>query len=221
MIKRIGKFAAFVAMAAMAFVGGVSAETTIAGGMNAGEGDAKAGKTKSELCQGCHGADGMSMDPTTFPNLAGQFAGYIFKQVQDFQLGNRQDDTMSAMAGMVTSRQDLKDISAYFATRKQMKGKASGSKVAKSGAKLYESGNKKLGSYGACVRCHGKNGKGIDKSNSLFPVIGGQQKAYLVKQLKDFKEGKRTNDPAGMMAMVAKGLTDKEIEAVSDYVSGL
>ncbi|HHI92443.1 MAG TPA: c-type cytochrome [Gammaproteobacteria bacterium] len=222
MTKKNSMFAALVAIAVTAFVGGVNAEEAIiAGGMNAGEGDSKAGKTKSELCQGCHGADGISIDPATYPNLAGQYAGYIFKQVQDFQLGNRQDDTMSAMAGMVTSRQDLKDIAAYFASRKQMKGKPSGSKAAKSGARLYKSGNKKLGEYGACVRCHGKNGKGKGKSNSLFPVIGGQQKAYIIKQLKDFKSGKRTNDPAGMMAMVAKGLSDKEITAVADYVSGL
>jgi len=201
--------------------GGGNAETTIAGGMNAGDGDAKAGKIKSELCQGCHGVNGISIDPTTFPNLAGQFAGYIFKQVQDFQLGNRHDDTMSAMAATVTSRQDLKDIATYFASQKQMKGKPSGNKIAKAGAKLFENGNKKLGSYGACVRCHGKKGKGKGKANALFPVIGGQQKAYVIKQLKDFKTGKRANDPAGMMAMVAKGLSDKEIEAVADYVSGL
>jgi len=221
MTKKIGMFAVLVAITATAFVGGVNAETIIAGGMSEGDGDAKAGKTKSELCQGCHGADGISIDPATYPNLAGQFAGYIFKQVQDFQSGNRQDDTMSAMASMVTSRQDLKDIAAYFASRKPMKGKSSSSKSAKSGARLYKSGNKKLGDYGACVRCHGKNGKGKGKSNSLFPVIGGQQKAYIIKQLKDFKSGKRTNDPAGMMAMVAKGLSDKEIAAVADYVSSL
>jgi len=63
----------------LAFTGGVKAETTIAGGMNVSDGDPKAGKTKSELCHGCHGVDGMSIDPTTFPNLAGQYAGYIFK----------------------------------------------------------------------------------------------------------------------------------------------
>ncbi len=219
MMKRIGICAALVTM--MVAVGGVNAETTIAGGMSTSDGSAKAGKTKSELCQGCHGTNGISIDPTTFPNLAGQFAGYIFKQVQDFQLGNRHDDTMSAMAATVTDRQDLKDIATYFASQKQMKGKPSGSKAAKVGAKLFKNGNKKLGTYGACVRCHGKNGKGKSKSISLFPVIGGQQKAYVIKQLKDFKAGKRKNDPAGMMAMVAKGLSNKEIEAVADYVSGL
>lgn len=219
MMNRIGMFIALIIL--MAYAGGVWAEETIAGGMSTGEGSAKAGKTKSELCQGCHGPNGISVDPTTYPNLAGQYAGYIFKQVQDFQLGNRKNDTMSAMAATVTSRQDIKDIADYFASQKQMKGKPSGNKIAKEGEKLYHHGNKKLGTYGACIRCHGKNGKGKSKTISLFPVIGGQQKAYLIKQLKDLRAGTRTNDPAGMMGMVAKGLSDHEIEAVADYLSGL
>ena len=219
MMNRIGIFFALITL--MAYAGGVWAEQQIAGGMSAGEGDAKAGKTKSELCQGCHGPNGISVDPTTFPNLAGQYAGYIFKQVQDFQLGNRVNDTMTAMAATVTSRQDIKDIAAYFSSQKQMKGKPSGSKLAKEGEQLFHHGNKKLGTYGACIRCHGKNGKGNSPTISLFPVIGGQQKAYLIKQLKDLRAGRRTNDPAGMMGMVAKGLSDHEIQAVADYLSGL
>jgi cytochrome c553 len=219
MTKTISIFAALVSV--MVFAGGaVAAEQHIAGGMSSG-GDVKAGKTKSELCQGCHGMDGISLDPTTFPNLAGQFAGYIFKQVQDFQLGNRSNDTMSAMAATVTSREDLEDIAAYFASLKTMAGKPGNASLAKKGKNLFTSGNKKLGQYAACIRCHGENGKGKGKNNSLFPVIGGQQKAYLIKQLNDFKAGSRTNDPASMMAMVAKGLNDKEIQAVAEYLSGL
>lgn len=219
-----------LAVACLVFAGNVQAADeprdlkegqVVSGGMSKEDGDAKAGKEKSELCQSCHGADGISIDPTTFPNLAGQFAGYIFKQVQDFQLGNRNDDTMSAMAATVTERQDLKDIAMYFSTLKTMKGKASNSSAAKQGEKIFKNGNEKVGTYAACIRCHGKNGKGKGKENSLFPIIGGQQKAYIIKQLKDFKAGTRQNDPAGMMAMVAQGLNEKEIQAVAEYVSGL
>lgn len=218
MIKTITTMAAVVTL--LVFAGGAKAEQPIAGGMNVSDGDAKAGKSKSELCHGCHGVDGISIDPTTFPNLAGQYAGYIFKQVQDFQNGNRQDDTMSAMAATVTSLQDLKDISVYFSKQKQMKGKPTGSKVAKDGQKIFETGNPKSGVYG-CVNCHGKDGKGKSPNNSLFPVIGGQTKAYLVKQLKDFQSGKRKNDPANMMSDIAKKLSDADVNAVAEYLSGL
>jgi len=218
MIKRITSFGAILGMFLLSY--SVQAEQTIAGGMDVSDGDAKAGKAKSELCHGCHGVDGMSIDPTTFPNLAGQYAGYIFKQVQDFQLGNRQDDTMSAMAGMVTSKEDLRDIAVYFQSQKKMKGKPTNSALSKQGAKIFKDGVPKSGVYG-CVNCHGKNGKGKGATVSLFPVIGGQTKAYLVKQLNDLKSGKRKNDPAGMMADIAKKLSDKDIQAVAEYLSGL
>ena len=220
MTKRSGMFVALIVLLMSA--GGVcAAEKNIAGSMRDGEGDPKAGQAKAEMCVGCHGADGMSIDPTTFPHLAGQYAAYIYKQVRDFQLGNRNDDTMSAMAGMVTDTQDLKDISAFFASLKIMKGKPGDKKLAAKGEKLYKNGNKKLGDFAACIRCHGENGKGRDKKNSLFPVIGGQSRDYLIKQLKDFRSGTRSNDPASMMAMVAEGLSDEEIKAVAEYLSGL
>ncbi|NOZ53919.1 MAG: c-type cytochrome [Gammaproteobacteria bacterium] len=216
MIKKITSLGAILGILALS--PSVFAVQVIPGGMANDEGDAKAGKAKSEMCHGCHGVDGISLDPTTFPNLAGQYAGYIYKQVKDYQLGNRQDDTMSAMAQMVTSEQDLRDISVYFQSLKKMKATSTNTALAKKGGDLYTKGNIKSGVYG-CVNCHGKNGKGKG-DNSLFPVIGGQQKAYLVKQLLDMKSGKRQNDPAGMMMDIAKKMTDQEIEAVSEYLAG-
>jgi len=227
MIKKIGRFHGLLvtcALVAGSFSINVSAEQAdgqvIAGGMDITDGDAKAGKTKSELCQGCHGEKGMSVDPTTFPNLAGQYAGYIFKQVQDFQLGNRNDDTMSAMAATVTSMKDLKDIAVYYSSQPIMKGKGSGGSAANKGKEIFLNGVAKSGVYG-CVNCHGQDGKGKSKSNSLFPVIGGQNKPYLVKQLKNLKAGTRNNDPAGMMRDIASKLSDDEINSVAEYISGL
>ena len=218
MIKTMSIHAALIVM--MAFAGGASAETTLAGGMVEGGGNAAAGKEKAEACFGCHGEDGISVDASTFPSLAGQFAGYTFKQALDFQLGNRNDDTMGAMAGMVETREDMSDIAAFFASLKPAKGEPSNSKAAKAGAVIYQSGNEKLGNYAACVRCHGEKGRG-QANNALFPIISGQPKDYTVKQMMDFKTGARANDPASMMAMVAKGMSDKEIDAIAEYLAGL
>lgn len=183
------------------------------------KGNAAAGKEKSALCHGCHGEKGMSVAPN-FPNLAGQFSGYIKKQIHDFQAGKRNDDTMSAMAATVTEAQDLEDIAAYFMSQSSMKGTAAKSAKADKGKTLFMEGNLEKGVYG-CKNCHGENGKGKSPDNHLFPVIAGQNKDYLVKQLMDLKEGRRTNDPAGMMGDIAKGLSPDDIENLADYLSSL
>lgn len=180
-------------------------------------GDAAAGKEKSALCQGCHGEDGMSA-AATFPRLAGQYAGYIRKQITDFQRELRKDDTMSGMAATVTEKQDLEDIAAYFSSQKSMHGEKTGE--ANLGKNIYLNGNSVTGLYG-CVNCHGENGKGKSPNNPVFPVIGGQHKDYLVKQLNDFHSGTRSNDPAGMMGDIAKKMANEEIDAVAEYLSGL
>lgn len=185
----------------------------------AAKGDPAAGKEKSALCHGCHGEKGISVAPN-FPNLAGQYSGYIKKQIRDFQAGKRNDDTMGPMAATVTEAQDLEDIAAYFMSQPQMKGSAAKGAKADKGKQIFTDGNLEKGVYG-CKNCHGETGKGKSADNHLFPVIGGQNKEYLVKQLQDLKAGRRSNDPAGMMADIAKGLSDDEIDAVSEYISGL
>ena len=55
-------------------------------------------------CAGCHGAAGKSMIPT-YPNLNGQKAAYLVKQLKDFQSGARKDSTMSAMAALAVGKE--------------------------------------------------------------------------------------------------------------------
>ncbi|HEU0282488.1 MAG TPA: c-type cytochrome [Gallionella sp.] len=191
-----------------------------AGAAQAAEGDPKAGKEKSAMCQGCHGEEGISAAPN-FPNLAGQFQKYIERQIHDFQDGKRSDPMMSGMAASITEMQDLKDIAAYFSGRKRMKGTPGGNKaLAEKGKVLFYEGNADTGVY-ACSNCHGENGYGKDAQNNVFPVISGQTKDYIVKQLNDFRSGDRHNDPAGMMGSVAKKMTPAEIDAVAEFVAGM
>lgn len=174
-----------------------------------GSGDPVAGKEKSVLCKDCHGADGNSIAPN-YPRLAGQYAYEIQRQIRNFQQGNRRDPKMTEVAMKLTDRRDLLDIAAYFASQKQM-----------SGTPMKHEAGEKLYRDKGCLNCHGEIGKGKPSYNSLFPVIGGQHKEYLVKQMKDFKTGARDTDISGTMGELTNKMTDAEIEAVSAYLSGL
>jgi len=88
----------------------VATSSAIAGG------DAVAGKTKAASCAGCHGADGISKSPM-FPNLKGQKAAYIVKQLKAFKAGTRKDPTMNAMAKPLSDA-DMANIAAYFESLK-------------------------------------------------------------------------------------------------------
>ena len=193
---------------------------SLAGVAQAKGGDPKAGKDKAALCAGCHGDDGNSM-MADFPRLAGQYEAYIVKQVRDFQSGRRaNNDTMAGMAATVASVQDAKDIGAYFSRQKMAKDPLVpvDKKLAAKGKVLFEKGNPLTGVYG-CINCHGVRGKGKAKNISVFPRIGGQHRDYLIKQLKDFRTGRRANDPAGMMAAIARKLSDDDIKNVANYLS--
>lgn len=176
-----------------------------------GAGDPVAGKVKSLICQACHGEDGNPMT-NDCPKLAGQYAAYIRKEIKDFQIGSRRDPIMTEIAARLTNEQDLLDISAYFASQKKMKGARP--VITKTGHARFTSGN-------GCQTCHGINGKGLSPVNSHAPVIGGQHKAYLVKQLKDFRSNARSNESTGIMGMVAAMMSDEQIDDVAGYESGL
>lgn len=181
----------------------------------ADQGDPIAGKEKSKFCQGCHGEDGNSINPFC-PNLAGQNQRYLEKQIRDFQIEKRTDPIMTGISQGLISHQDAKDIAAYFSSRVPMVG-YNGNKI---GQIIFRDG-KPDDHMPACTSCHGENGKGRSDDSIVYPVIGGQTKDYIAKQLRDLRSGVRNNDPENIMGNVAKKLSDAEIEALADYISGL
>jgi cytochrome c553 len=184
--------------------------------MRSGSGNPVDGKEKSELCQSCHGKEGISLEPL-IPKLAGQYANYIAKQLRNFQSGARVHQIMAAIAETI-SNEDLADITAYFASQTKMKGDGSAGNPL--GKKLFLEGDMTRMMV-ACVNCHGVNGKGKTPRNSVFPVIGGQHKDYLRGQLINFRDGDRANSPGGVMNIITQKMTDAELEALVDYVSRL
>ena len=64
-------------------------------------------------CVACHGADGIGKAPQ-YPNLQGQNAAYLEKQMRAFRSGERTDPWMSALARSLTD-EEIAALSAWFA----------------------------------------------------------------------------------------------------------
>jgi len=176
-------------------------------------GNVSEGQVKSAACQGCHGLDGNSFSPD-WPNLASQNARYLSRQIRDFQSGARQDPTMQSMVTELVE-QDIMDIAAYFATQKVQADAASNSAA---GRRLYMGGNRYT-HLPACAGCHGPNGTGNGPGG--IPGLAGQKPGYVIKTLRDFKTGIRNNDRNQIMQDIAVKMTEKEMEAVAQFLAGM
>jgi len=66
-----------------------------------------------------------------------------------------------------------------------------------------------------CAACHGADGHSL---SPLWPNLAGQKEAYLVKQIKAFRDGVR-KDPT--MSPMAAGLTDDDVDNLAAYFSSL
>lgn len=179
------------------------------------EGDVAAGKARAASCAGCHGVDGKALLPE-YPNLAGQHASYTEKQLLNYQSGERANAIMMGMAATL-SEQDIKDISAYYASLPPVQGVASEDNLTR-GMNIYRGGIADAG-IPACSGCHGAAGNG--NPAAVYPVVGGQNAAYSTLQLEYFRAKTRANDPNAMMRGIAERLTDEEISALANYMQGL
>ncbi|MGY0399135.1 MAG: c-type cytochrome [Ostreibacterium sp.] len=202
-------------------------------------GNIEAGKTKSAICAACHGSGGTGIN-FQWPRLAGQGQKYISKQLHNFKSEKRKDPVMRVQAKNL-SEQDIADLAAYFSSIKpkyNVAGVASSKEITddllKRGENLFRGGDMVRG-VTACAACHGPSGRGIEPSG--YPAISGQYSQYIAKQLTNFRVGAnidekasttdirslvyRENDNSRMMRDNAVKLTDKDIEALSNYIQGL
>ena len=182
-------------------------------------GDPVGGKLKAAVCSACHGADGNSIN-AMWPKLAGQGAPYQMRQVMAIRSEHgRVNPEAATMVPMVVnvSEEDLADIAAYYATQVPT-AQAADPELAQAGRRLYQAGDTER-NIPSCMSCHGPGGRG--NRLAAFPQLGGQYAAYSAKQLRAYRDGARTTDAAGMMREIASRLTDADIEAVSEYLSGL
>jgi cytochrome c553 len=162
------------------------------------------GATLALRCSVCHGARGLSGADT--PNLAGQYAEVIYKQLLDYQRGARTDPVMNAMTGSM-SEEEIRDLAFYYGYLPRQRHDAD----LASAPALIRVGDP-MRNIPPCASCHGAH----DGKNGA-PELGGEPEAYLRRQLTSFANGTRKNDASADMRSVARHVSPDEMTALIDY----
>jgi cytochrome c553 len=164
------------------------------------------GATLAMRCTMCHGARGVSEADS--PNLAGQYAIAIYKQLQDYKSGARTNAVMTPRVADLAD-QDMRDLAAYYAYLPRLP--PYHPVTAGSPPQIVESGAP-MRNIPPCATCHGT----LDyKTGSAW--LEGESPVYLRQQLTAFASGARHNDISEQMRNIARGMSPAEIEAAAQY----
>lgn len=169
------------------------------------------GEAAYAVCRGCHEADGSGRGDAIYPQLAGQHASVLIKQMVDVRAGRRDNPKMHPfVAEWVVSSEEVADIAAYLAAlpipTTNLKG--DGAALAQ-GQALYARD---------CAACHGERGEG--DADAFYPRVASQHYSYLEYESRLIRDGGRRNANPEMVEVI-QGYSDADISAVSDYLSRL
>ncbi len=167
-------------------------------------------QAKESKCAKCHGDAGVSDDPEDV-NIAGMSASYLYKQLKDYQDGNRDDRDMLKATRDLDDGQ-LADLAAWFASQDPAPAAADRNNDPAILRLVFQGDPTRL--LKACASCHGRDGRGGQFDH---PALAGQYPEYFIYTLTEFKEGDRTNDIYARMRHVAEALTEAEIEGLAGY----
>lgn len=176
------------------------------------------GVEPQHICAECHGLDGAG-NRIKFPRLAGQDPRYIVKQLADFREGHRKNDG-GQMQESVTEvdEKDAPKVAEWFSQQD-----APFPKPTFEGpfdlARAERLATRGADGRPGCLSCHSATSPYLSDGTVIAPRIAGQYDYYIAKQLKDFGDGRRRNDPDGMMSGVARNLSEAEITALAVFLS--
>jgi cytochrome c oxidase subunit 2 len=170
-------------------------------------------------CIACHGENGQGNPAMNAPALAGQFDWYVKRQLQHFAngiRGNHNDDLhgkiMAPFAKLIADEKQKQAVATYISQLKAVPVNVKLEGNLMNGSRYYQ---------GKCGACHGGMGQGNPSFNA--PKLTGLDSQYFLRQMNHFKldiRGDHKDDKWGrQMAMMAKIVSDKELEDIMYYIS--
>ena len=156
----------------------------------------------AQVCNACHGQNGVPIEPKATPIIWGQQPYYLVKQLHNYRSGERENPTMSIIAKGLP-REDLRKLAVYFA------GKSWPAKSAAAPPPAPPNG------IAMCRACHQENFEGGPPA----PRLAGLSYEYLVASMRSFATDERTNN--GDMPKFMKALSESERDAIARYLSAL
>ncbi len=183
--------------------------------------DAEAGKMAYAVCAACHGADGEGNVALNSPKIAGQEPWYLRRQLELYRSGARGTAAgdvfgmqMRPMAMSIVDDTAMENVIAYIQT------------LPVSPPVVTVTGDAVAGkaAYAVCAACHGPNAEGLEALGG--PRLAGQNDWYLVRQIDNFKQGRRGYDAsdifgAQMKPMASTLVDDQANNNVAAYINSL
>ena len=164
--------------------------------------------TVQEVCFACHGDNGVAVSPD-YPNLNGQSGAAIYKQLNDYRTGSRENEQMIVIAQSLEEA-TIPDVAVYYAGQpKRRPALVGGPELI---VRLVELGDPSR-NIPPCMACHRAGSGGPIET----PILNDQGHDYFVRQLQAFASGQRRNDVYGRMRLIAAKLTFSEIEGLARY----
>lgn len=146
--------------------------------------DAASGEKPSAVavCTGCHGENGIGVSDE-LPALGGQHERYLRHRLKHFSRANSGSEIMPVIVSSLTEAQ-LGEVAAYFAGLPYLRKKqvVDAEKAAR-GEDAY---------ILLCQYCHSSEGRG--SAYAEYPLLAGQNLAYLQKAMADILAGRRAVD---------------------------
>jgi len=155
-------------------------------------GDPAAGEPLTAVCGSCHGDRGISPDPL-IPNLAGQEPTYLVNAIKAYRDNERSHEDM------ITDQtdEDIENIAAFYSVQKA--------------GSVSETGEQTAEVIAKCERCHGQT---VGQSTMVVPSLKGQKQEYLVRVMKQYRDGERGSS---MMHKMSAGYSNEMLEEIAAY----